>query len=229
MNKIFLVLFCLLFKKVRASYSKEITTTVDAGRKDCFYHHVKLGQIIDIDYQVIDGGHGDLDVSFELFDPMKKMVYADYKKPDNIHRHEAKISGDYSFCFDNTFSTFNKKTIFFELIVEKDDDEEDKWKNVFEGLRPEEVYDMKVQEIQESIVRIKTHLTRARQLQDVLRSYEARDRNVAEENYLKVNAWSFFQIITMFVVGTLQVIMVKSLFDTKSNVHRIWKKTLLVH
>uniref|UniRef100_A0A6B2ECV7 Putative membrane trafficking protein emp24/gp25l/p24 family n=1 Tax=Phlebotomus kandelakii TaxID=1109342 RepID=A0A6B2ECV7_9DIPT len=223
MKGIVLALLCVLMRSIEASYNKEMTTTIDAGKKECFYHSVKVGETIDLDYQVIDGGHGDLDVSFELFDPMNKVIFVDYKRSDNIHRHEAKIPGDYKFCFDNTFSSFSRKTVFFELIVEAETDE-DQWEDTFEGLRPEEVYDMKVQDIQDSIVRIKTHLTRARQLQDLLRSFEARDRNVAEENYFKVNAWSFFQVAAMVAVGTIQVIMVRSLFDTNSKVHKIWSK-----
>ncbi|XP_059618671.1 transmembrane emp24 domain-containing protein 5 [Phlebotomus argentipes] len=224
MKGIAFAFFYVLMRSIGA-YNTEMTTTIDAGSKLCFFHSVKLGETIDLDYQVIDGGHGDLDVSFELFDPMSKVIFVDYKRSDNIHRHEAKVSGDYKFCFDNTFSSFSRKTVFFELIVEKDGevDEENKWED-FEGLRPEEVYDMKVQDIQESIVRIRTHLTRARQLQDLLRSFEARDRNVAEENYFKVNAWSFFQVVAMVAVGTIQVIMVRSLFDTNSKVHKIWTK-----
>lgn len=224
MKGIVFALLCLFMRSIEA-YNKEMTVNIDAGKRECFYHSVKLGETIDLDYQVIDGGHGDLDVSFELLDPMNKVIYVDYKRSDNIHRHEAKMSGDYKFCFDNTFSSFSRKTVFFELIVESDGDtEEDKWEDMFEGLRPEEVYDMKVQDIQESIIRIRTHLTRARQLQDLLRSFEARDRNVAEENYFKVNAWSFFQVVAMIAVGTLQVIMVRSLFDTNSKVHKIWSK-----
>lgn len=58
----------------------------------------------------------------------------------------------------------------------------------------------------------------------MLRSHEARDRNMAEENYFKVNAWSFFQIIIMLGVGFCQVVMVKSLFDTESKAHKLWSK-----
>lgn len=41
--------------------------------------------IIDIEYQVIDGGQGDLDINFDLaLDG--RVLFADYKKSDNIHR-----------------------------------------------------------------------------------------------------------------------------------------------
>jgi len=56
-------------------------------------------------------------------------------------------------CWDNTFSHFNSKTVFFEIIVESDDDDDDErdpWDINFEnyGVSPEELYDMKIQDIQ---------------------------------------------------------------------------------
>lgn len=85
--------------------------------------------------------------SFELAEPGGRIVYADFKKSDNIHRHKASSEGDYRFCFDNTFSSFNKKTVFFEIIIETEDgspDNDDWNSDIFEGLSPEEYYDMKV-------------------------------------------------------------------------------------
>lgn len=41
--------------------------------------------IIDIEYQVIDGGNGDLDINFEL-SLEGRILAVDYKKSDNIHR-----------------------------------------------------------------------------------------------------------------------------------------------
>lgn len=125
-----------------------MTISIEAGTQDCFYQSAKIGETIDIEYQVIDGGHGDLDTSFELAEPGGRIVYADFKKSDNIHRHKVLVAGDYRFCFDNTFSRINKKTVFFELIIENENgpQEDDEWNgnDIFEGLTPEEFYDMKV-------------------------------------------------------------------------------------
>lgn len=90
--------------------------------------------------------------SFELAEPGGRIAYADFKKSDNIHRHKAPTDGDYRFCFDNTFSSFNRKTVFFEIIIEMEDGshDNDDWNNdIFEGLSPEEYYDMKVRESME--------------------------------------------------------------------------------
>lgn len=41
-----------------------------------------------------------------------------------------------------------------------------------DGLSPEEFYEMKVQDILDSIHLVRGHITKARQLQDLLRSFE---------------------------------------------------------
>ncbi|XP_055626340.1 transmembrane emp24 domain-containing protein 1 [Toxorhynchites rutilus septentrionalis] len=217
-------IFTLLLPEV-IGFQKEMTIIISPGGKDCFHENGQAGQTVDIDYQVIDGSHGDLDINFDLSDSTGRIIFADYKKSDNIHRHKLPQDTELTFCFNNEFSRINSKTVFFELIIEKED-EDAGWSNfdILEGLSPEEFYDMKVQDIEDIIKRVRNNLTKARQFQDILRSHEARDRNIAEENYFKVNAWSFFQIFIMISVGFLQVVMVKSLFDTQSKAHRIWSK-----
>lgn len=199
-----------------------MTVHVDAGRIECFYHPANVGNTIDIEYQVIDGGHGDLDISFSLTEPVGLIITADHKKSENVIRHHVLKDGDYRFCFDNSFSTFNRKTVFFEFILEKEDAENDD--DHLEGYTPEEFYDMTVQDIMDYIARIRMNLHKSRQFQDMLRSNEARDRNIAEANYYKVNAWSLFQMCSMIIMGCLQVFMLKSIFETGTKMNRLLDK-----
>ncbi|KAH8304781.1 hypothetical protein KR044_007009 [Drosophila immigrans] len=222
----------LLLPALANGYDKEMTVYVDAGKKECLYHNVKVGETIDFEYQVIDGGHGDLDISFALLDPIGLVIVSDYKKPENMHQHEVQKEGDYRFCFDNSFSMFNRKTVFFELIVERDGDQnhgDEQWKQTaaaddLTGLSRDEYYDMKVQDIMDFIGRIRLQLTKARQLQDLLRSHEARDRNQAESNFQVVNNWSMLQMSAMIGVGLIQVFMLRSIFETRGRMHHFWRK-----
>lgn len=143
-----LVVWCAsTINPILANTQKEMTIFVDHGNSECFYETAKVGNVIDLEYQVIDGEHGNTDVSFVLYDSIGQIIASDYKKTDNIHRHEVKMDGDHRFCFDNTFSLFNRKTVFFEIIVESDEDEgkPDEWgPEILDGLSPEEFVDMKV-------------------------------------------------------------------------------------
>lgn len=129
---------------------REMTISVDAGTIECFFETIKEGHVIDLEYQVIDGAHGDLDISFEIHNPDGHRVAGDYKKSDNMHRIMADRHGDHRFCFDNSFSSFNRKTVFFELYVEstrEEDKEVDEWglpREVLDELSPDENLDMKV-------------------------------------------------------------------------------------
>lgn len=125
--------------------TRELTTHIEAGEISCFYEGVKANQVIDVEYQVIDGGHGDLDISFALYSPNNIEMVQEYKKPDNIHRLTAHTSGDHKFCYDNSFSRFNRKTVFFEIIIESEDDTQDPWnKDMLKDLTPDETLHEKV-------------------------------------------------------------------------------------
>jgi len=58
---------------------------------------------------------------------------------------------------------------------------------------------------QDTISRVRTHLIKIRHIQDTLRAFEARDRNTAEGNFVRVNCWSMIQIAVMLLVGLIQV------------------------
>ncbi|XP_066997273.1 transmembrane emp24 domain-containing protein 5 [Anabrus simplex] len=206
---------------------KEMTISIDPRRQECFYQNVQEGQVIDVEYQVIDSGHGELDINFHLSSPSGRTVAVDFKKSENSHRIAATEDGDYKICWDNSFSHISSKTVFFEIIIESEDEEGESWDIDFENYdspSPEELYDMKLQDIQDVITRVHGHLSKVRHLQDTLRAFEARDRNIAEGNFVRVNSWSIIQIVVMLVVGLIQVVMVRSLFDDTSRVQRFLKK-----
>lgn len=151
-----LLVYLMLAQTINAEsvYSqKELTVRVDAGAIECFYERAQKNQIIDFEYQVIDGGHGDLDISFELQNPNGHPMVTEYKKSDNIHRLDAQVDGDYRFCFDNSFSSFNAKTVFFELIIEWDGEQEgatreDEWgKDVLDQAMPDQLLKERVRTI----------------------------------------------------------------------------------
>ena len=67
-------------------------------------------------------------------------------------------------------------------------------------------------------------LDQTEELQKHFRRIEAHDRSLMEENFTRVNTWSAFQLVVMIAVGLLQVFMIRSLFDERSSLHRIWKR-----
>nr|CAI5818987.1 unnamed protein product [Callosobruchus analis] len=227
MKKYVLNLYIFCFIHCAASVRKELTVYIDPNREDCFYQTAKKGDIIDVDYQVIDGGHGELDITFHLVDPTGKIIVADYKKSENTHTAESTLDGDWRFCFDNSFSSYNAKTVYFEISVGLEDEwgeaDDEPFDFDDDTLKSSQVLDLQIGDVQEIINKVRGHLNNAVHLQDALKADEARDRNIAEENYFKVNTYSLCQLFIMFFVGFIQVVMVKSLFDDQSKASKIWK------
>lgn len=68
---------------------------------------------------------------------------------------------------------------------------------------------------QDTINSVKARLGKSLQIQNVLRAFEARDRNLQESNYERVNVWSCTNLVLMLVVSGIQVYVLRSLFEDK--------------
>lgn len=194
------------------SLDSDFTFTLPAGRKECFYQTMKKDASLEIEYQVLDGA--GLDVDFHISSPSGQVLFSDFRKSDGVHTVETE-DGDYMFCFDNTFSAVSEKIIFFELILDNmdpDGEEPEDWKEYVHGT---DMLDMKLEDIMDTINSVKARLGKSLQIQTVLRAFEARDRNLQESNFDRVNMWSLTNLIVMVLVSAIQVYLVRSLFDDK--------------
>ncbi|XP_073333211.1 transmembrane emp24 domain-containing protein 5 [Pagrus major] len=203
---------------VLASFSQsmdsDFTFTLPPGRKECFYQTMKNDASLEIEYQVLDGA--GLDVDFTISAPSGQVLFSDYRKSDGVHTVETE-DGDYMFCFDNTFSAVSEKLIFFELILDNmdTDEEPEDWKEYVHGT---DMLDMKLEDIMDTINNVKSRLGKSVQIQTVLRAFEARDRNLQESNFDMVNLWSVINLIVMMLVSAVQVYLVRSLFEDKRKI-----------
>ncbi|XP_008275651.1 transmembrane emp24 domain-containing protein 5 [Stegastes partitus] len=192
------------------SLDSDFTFTLPPGRKECFYQTMKKDASLEIEYQVLDGA--GLDVDFYIASPSGQVLFSDYRKSDGVHTVETE-DGDYMFCFDNTFSSVSEKIIFFELILDNMDTEDpNDWKEYVHGT---DMLDMKLEDIMDTINNVKARLGKSVQIQTVLRAFEARDRNLQESNFDRVNFWSVINLIVMMLVSAVQVYLVRSLFEDK--------------
>lgn len=72
--------------------------------------------------------------------------------------------------------------------------------------------------LQDTINNVKARLGKSSQIQTLLRAFEARDRNIQESNFERVNFWSVVNLIAMVLVSGVQVYLVRSLFEDKRKV-----------
>lgn len=72
--------------------------------------------------------------------------------------------------------------------------------------------------LQDTINSVKARLGKSVQIQTLLRAFEARDRNLQESNFDRVNFWSVVNLTVMVLVSGVQVYLVRSLFEDKRKI-----------
>ncbi|XP_040829108.1 TIR domain-containing adapter molecule 2-like [Ochotona curzoniae] len=98
--------------------ASEITFELPDNAKQCFYEDIVQGTKCTLEFQVITGGHYDVDCRLE--DPDGKVLYKEMKKQYDSFTFVASRNGTYKFCFSNEFSTFTHKTVYFDFQVGED-------------------------------------------------------------------------------------------------------------
>lgn len=220
----------LLLINLVVAVDREMTVSVPAGKEECFFETVVKGNTLTVEYQVVDGGSGqlsELDINFRIVTPRGHPLVAEFKKSDGSHSQTVEELGDYKICFDNQFSYVSSKTIYFEVINENEDEEYDDLAGIFDGEDGdyESAYvDITVSDIETKLKKIKEDIKKAQHLQDQIRVTDLKDRSVAEHNFERVNFMSSFYVVVLIVAGLAQVCLLRSLFDEKSRINPLWKK-----
>lgn len=194
----------------------EFTFVLPAGSRECFYQSTVKNGSMEVEYQVIAGA--GMDVDFNILSPQRIHLVSEYRRSDGVHMVEPTEEGDYQICFDNTFSRFSEKIVFFEVILDSPSNDagaDDEWAGLGES---ENILEYKLEDIRESIESVHRRLERSRQMQTFLRAFEARDRNLLEENLWRVSFWSCVNLMVMLSVALTQVYTVRRLFDDKRRV-----------
>ncbi|KAK5930895.1 hypothetical protein CgunFtcFv8_027094 [Champsocephalus gunnari] len=70
----------------------------------------------------------------------------------------------------------------------------------------------------DTINNVKARLGKSVHIQNVLRAFEARDRNIQESNFDRVNFWSITNLVVMMMIAATQVYLVRSLFEDKRKI-----------
>ena len=80
---------------------------IAGGKRECYMQNLKADGSFEIEYQVVDGG--ELDITFEVFDPTGKRIVSDVRQEDGLHNIDTNKGGDFQICLDNRFSRMTSK------------------------------------------------------------------------------------------------------------------------
>ena len=144
--------------------------------------------------------HGEIVFVSRILRPNGVPLIKEFRKSDHTHRKAIDASGDYKICFDNSVSRFHSKIVYFEVVVESDDEEEvDEFGNI-EGIeRGDYGGDTDVKDIEETLRGIRDRFNCSLHSHAQIRNFEFRDRSMAEHNYERVNFWSTVQVAAMLI------------------------------
>uniref|UniRef100_A0A8C5U2Y9 Transmembrane p24 trafficking protein 3 n=1 Tax=Malurus cyaneus samueli TaxID=2593467 RepID=A0A8C5U2Y9_9PASS len=181
----------------------ELTLELPDSAQRCFHQELESGIKFSLDYQVISGGHYDVDCYVE--DPNGKTIYQETKKQYDSFSHHTEVKGVYTFCFSNEFSTFSHKIVYFDFQVGDEPPILPDMNNRVTALTQMESACVTIHEMLNAVIDSQTHY----------RLREAQDRSRAEELNGRVSYWSVGETLILFVVSIGQVMLLKSFFTEK--------------
>ncbi|NXP94416.1 TMED3 protein, partial [Passerina amoena] len=181
----------------------ELTLELPDSAQRCFHQELESGVKFTLDYQVISGGHYDVDCYVE--DPNGKTIYQETKKQYDSFSHHTEAKGVYTFCFSNEFSTFSHKIVYFDFQVGDEPPILPDMNNRVTALTQLESACVTIHEMLKAVIDSQTHY----------RLREAQDRSRAEELNGRVSYWSVGETLILFAVSIGQVVLLKSFFTEK--------------
>ncbi|CAK6950541.1 transmembrane emp24 domain-containing protein 7 [Scomber scombrus] len=164
----------------------ELTFELPDNAKQCFYEDIIIGTKCTLEFQVVTGGHYDVDCRLE--DPEATTLYKEMKKQYDSFTFTAAKNGTYKFCFSNEFSTFTHKTVYFDFQV-GDDPPLFPNENRVTALTQMESACVSIHEALKSVIDYQTHF----------RLREAQGRSRAEDLNTRVAFWSIGEAIILLV------------------------------
>lgn len=196
------ILYTFLQTLIVFAESVEFTFELPDNAKECLHEDIDKGTETTLEYQVVTGGHYDVDVLVE--GPERKILYREVKQQYGQFTFTPEVTGTYMVCFSNEFSTFSHKLIYVDFQVGDDPilpgvDEH------FEAATQMETSAFRIHENLKSVIDYQTHL-RLREAQSSKRAIEMNER---------VFFWAVGETLGILVITIGQVMVLKSFFADK--------------
>ncbi|KAK7082759.1 Transmembrane emp24 domain-containing protein 7 [Halocaridina rubra] len=180
----------------------ELTFELPDNAKECFYEDIEKGTESSLEFQVVTGGHYDVDVILE--GPSRQILYREIKQQYGQFQFTPEHSGTYQVCFSNEFSTFSHKLIYVDFQV-GDEPQLPGVGEHFTAMTQMESSSQKIHEDLNSVIDYQTHH----------RLREAQGRKRAEDLNERVLFWAMGETLGILVIAVGQVMILKNFFADK--------------
>jgi len=181
----------------------ELTFELKDNSRECFHEEIHNATKCTLEFQVITGGHYDVDVS--LKDPHGKTLYDEKKKQYDSHTFDADVPGEYVFCFSNEFSSFTHKVVYFDFQTGEEPPLSPSLNNHHTALTFMETSAVTIHESLKVIIDYQTHH----------RLRESTSRDMAEYLNERVQYWSIGQGVIIVAMSIVQVYVLRNFFSEK--------------
>lgn len=182
--------------------SVELTFELPDNAKQCFHEDIQQGVKSTIEFQVVTGGHYDVDAVLEA--PSGQVIYKGIKKQSDSYTWVAELTGVYKLCFSNEFSTFSHKLVYVDFVV----GEEKPLPGVGEHLTA-------MTKLETSSSNVHEHLNTIIDYQTHHRLMEAQGRKRAEDLNTRVMYWSMGETVVIILIAVGQVMVLRNFFSEK--------------
>merc|ERR1719300_651055 len=225
-NKMFFKTFNLLIILynlfvIRCDSKQHMTVGIMPKKEECYHQILEYGETIAVYYQVLDSSseYSKLDIDFRLVQPDGLHVVIEHRNGENFHEYAGGkiLPGAYKFCFDNKFSTFSTKLVYFEVDVVSQKNENRDTNEKFDEDKELELakYQVTAGEIVTKLFYMKEKMLKAANLQTHMTLSHGRDMNLLDKNTRRIDNTSLVLFVLIVLAGYLQAYMIKQMFTVK--------------
>ncbi|KAJ6232802.1 opossum [Anaeramoeba flamelloides] len=206
----FVLLLCLIFTiNVNA-----ISFTIEPHKSVCFYETLQTKSKVHTDFQVLKGGK--LDISFSTRDPRGRQIYSLKQKTTGNNNFMSKIAGEYSFCFDNTFSTVSTKEVNFNFQSHS----KRSFARFYKGKGGDGTNDSQqepstqkeIGKLTGTLETLSENIDEVRELQMYLKAREIAHRNTTESTNSRILWWSLIATFLIVAASLAQITYLRNIF-----------------
>ncbi|KAG8178583.1 hypothetical protein JTE90_021003 [Oedothorax gibbosus] len=180
----------------------ELTFELPDNAKQCFHEDIQQGVKSTVEFQVVTGGHYDVDAVLEA--PSGQVLFRGIKKQSDSFTWVAEQTGVYKLCFSNEFSTFSHKLVYVDFVV----GEEKPLPGVGDHLTA-------MTKLETSSSSVHEHLNTIIDYQTHHRLMEAQGRKRAEDLNTRVMYWSMGETLLIVLIAVGQVMVLRNFFSEK--------------
>lgn len=201
----FNVFLLLALLAVTRTAGVELTFELPDNAKECFHEEIEKDVETTLEFQVVTGGHYDVDVVVE--GPGREILYREVKQQYGQFQFKPKAAGTYQVCFSNEFSTFSHKLVYMDLQVGA----EAPLPGIGEHMTA-------MTQMESSSLKVHENLNNVLDYQTHHRLQEAKGRKRAEEINERVLYWAVGESIAIVGIGLAQVLILKNFFGDKHSI-----------